>query len=38
MISLKYNFIEDDFVYGELWGFVYWGVLEDKEVERMKVL
>lgn len=38
MTSLKHNFTEDDFVYGESWGLVHRGVLEDKEVERMKAL
>lgn len=38
MTSLKHNFTEDDFVYGESWGLVHRGFLEDKEVERMKAL
>ncbi len=35
---LKHNFTEDDFVYGDSWGLVHRGALEDKEIERMKVL
>ncbi|WP_239256996.1 NfeD family protein [Listeria ilorinensis] len=32
------DFNEDDLVYGDSWGLVHRGVLEDREIERMKAL
>ncbi|WP_088809173.1 MULTISPECIES: NfeD family protein [Listeria] len=35
---MTHNFSEDELVYGDSWGLVHRGVLEDKEIERMKAL
>ncbi|EUJ19088.1 NfeD family protein [Listeria aquatica] len=32
------QFSEDEIVYGDSWGLVHRGVLEDREIERMKAL
>ncbi|WP_163652237.1 NfeD family protein [Listeria sp. PSOL-1] len=35
---MKHDFSDDDFVYGDSFGFIHRGVLEDREFERMKLL
>lgn len=37
-MKMTKEFSEDDVVYGETWGLVHRGVLEDKDIERMKAL